>query len=174
MIDLFEDFTTITTGKKEIAKNEYGLAEYITIQDKTYCRLKIDKYHKYRAESELNILMTLQGVPLIPIIYSQRKENEDLWILMESFSKKTEGDFNEKDLVTILRDSALTLRILERARMNFQPIQNDYCFFNSEGRMKYLGILFDEKEPSVISSYFTDENKMKESSVYIFFFPLFL
>ena len=65
----------------------------------------------------------------------------------------------------MIRDSAVTLRIFERARLSFLPIKPNNCFFDSEGRIKYLGILFDERESSVLASFFSDENKIKEISV---------
>ena len=151
------------------------MVENITINNQNFSRVKINEKFVGDAEKELNFLIRLQGAPIIPRIFAHSKNNDNLWILFENLSGRPDRNFTQEELLVMLRDSAITLRIIEgiHTRENdncfLKPITPKTCLFDSDKKLKYFGIGQHNSESSILASLFSSIEKIKDEAVTIFF-----
>ncbi len=124
--------------------------------------MKINKDYINDAYLELEALQNLQGAPLTPRICAFEKKNENLWILLERLSLRPEKIFSISEYVSMIRDSAMTLRIIENEAVEFRPIRPQTCLFNEDGNLKFLDI-GPREEGSILACLFSSiENISQE------------
>ena len=102
--------------------------------------MKINKEFINDAYLDLEALQNLQGAPLTPRIYAFEKNNDNLWILFEKLTLKPEKIFTACEYISMIRDSAITLRIFENEAVEFRPIKPQTSLFNENGNLKFLDI----------------------------------
>ena len=154
---MLENFTQVKSDEKEIFQNQFGTVENIRIGDKLYCRVKINKPFRDQAEEELKAFVKAQGAPIIPRIHHHKTIDDDLWILFEALSTKAREKISDNVLANMIRDSAISLRKFKKIGVIFRPIELKTCLFNSEGRLKFLGIHLSENKSPIILSLFSSE-----------------
>ena len=156
------------------------MVENITINNQLFSRVKINKKFVRDAEKELNFLIRLQGAPIIPRIFAYSKNNENLWILVENLSGKPDRNFTQEELLVMMRDSAITLRIIEGIQASekesflLKPITPKTCLFDSDKKLKYLGIGHHDNEPSILASLFSSIEKIKDEAVSNYYFSFYI
>ena len=146
---------------------EHGVVEDIEIRNVKFSRIKIKPKFRKEAQEELDILMSLQGAPLIPTVFGIKVQDDCLWILFERLAIKSEKPLSDIDLVSMLLDSVRTLRLLESRDIAFRPIRPQTCLFNENGSLKFLDIS-ERKGGSVLSSLFTSSKEILEEVILFF------
>ena len=132
------------------------------INNNFYSRVKVNKDFINDAYLDLEVLQNLQGAPLIPRIFAFEKNNDNLWILFERLSVKPENPITDLGFVSMIRDSAITLRIIENETMDFRPIRPQTCLFSESGTLKFLDVGPRDKGSTLASLFSSQENISQE------------
>ena len=130
LIDKVPNFHKEISNRKILFDCDFGVLEDIVIGNENYSRIKIKSQFKEEAQDELDILLSLQGAPLIPKVFGVQNEADDLWILFERLSFKSRKPLSDIDFVNMLLDSVKTLRLLESRVVAFRPMRPQTCLFN--------------------------------------------
>jgi serine/threonine protein kinase len=144
---------------------EKGVVEDIIIRDVRYSRIKVKPQFRKDAQEELDILISLQGAPLIPNKFGIKVQDDCLWILFERLAIKSERPLSDIELVSMLFDSVRTLRLLESRDIAFRPIRPQTCLFNENGSLKFLDI---SEGGSVLSSLFSSSKEILQEVILFF------
>ena len=155
------NFQNENTNTKILFDCEHGVLEEIAIKDVRYSRIKVKPPFIKDAQEELDILMSLQGAPLIPKVFGFKVQVDCLWILLERLAIKREKPLSDIDLVSMLLDSVRTLRLLESRDIPFRPIRPQTCLFNENGSLKFLDIS-QRAGGSLLSSLFTSSKETQQ------------
>jgi hypothetical protein len=146
----------------------------IKIDEKTYIRIKIHKKFTEEAEKELKTILRLQGAPIVPTLLGHTKKSDNLWILMEELTERPDTGFLNKEIMLMIKDSAVFMRIIEAIeiaegeRYFIKQINPSACFFDSERRLKYFPACHNENGVSIIGNLFSlieRKEKNKEEKV---------
>ncbi len=160
------NFHNENTFAKIVFDCELGVLEDVIINDVIYSRIKINYHYKEEAIKELNILMSLQGTPLIPKIFGFQENGDSLWILFEKLGLWCERPFSDIDMISMLLDSVRTLRLFESRGIAFRPMRPQTCLFNEKGSLKFLDIS-QRKGGSLLSALFTSSKEIMKEVKYV-------
>ena len=146
---------------------EHGVVEDIEIRNVKFSRIKVKPQFRKEAQEELDILMSLQGAPLIPNVFGIKVQDDCLWILFERLGVKSERPLADIDLVNMLLDSVRTLRLFESRDIAFRPIRPQTCLFNENGSLKFLDIS-QREGGSLLSSIFASSKEIFQEVILFF------